>query len=88
MLKREDILSLGYLKKTQFKGSYRGMRFQLQKETQEEEQGLRVYAWPEPFAYDCTDEDKKRSRALPFNEEGIVQAVEWLNEVYGEIVKE
>ena len=49
MLTRDDVLSLGYLKKATFHGSYRGMRFQMQKSSREEETFLLVYAWPEPF---------------------------------------
>ena len=41
MLKREDVLSLGYLAKAKFNGSYRGMRFMLEKDG---EDGLKVWA--------------------------------------------
>lgn len=85
MLKREDVLSLGYLKKTAFRGSYQGMRFQMQKEEKEDEKLLKVYAWPEPFAFDKTEEEKKVDREFPFDNEGIDLAIVWLNEIHGKI---
>lgn len=87
MLKREDVLSLGYLKKAQFRGSYQGMRFLMKKETVKEENVLRVCAWPEPYGFEATEDEKKISKDFAFGEEGIVESVAWLNEVHGQIVK-
>ncbi len=80
MLKREDILSLGYLAKARFNGSHRGMRFMLEKG----DSGLEVWAWPEPFAFDYTQEEKFSCR-FSFDEDGLDQAINWLNEVYEKI---
>lgn len=85
MLKREEILSLGYLKKTAFSGSSEGMRFRLLKETKEEETILRVYAWPEPFAFDHTPGEQILSCEKAFSEDGIADAVQWLNEMHDSI---
>ena len=87
MLKREDVLSLGYLKKAVFRGSYRGMRFQMQKDTKEEETILKVYAWPEPFTFDKTADDLKVSQVFPFTTEGLDLAVDWLNETHPTIIQ-
>ena len=78
MLKREDVLSLGYLAKAKFNGSYRGMRFMLEKDG---EDGLKVWAWPEPYGFDYTQEEKK-SCTVTFDDEGLDQAIGWLNEIY------
>lgn len=80
MLKRKDVLSLGYLKKTTFNGSFEGVRFRLQKTEKDGDTLLKVWAWPEPFSFDQTAEEQKISCELPFHEEGIEQAVMWLNE--------
>jgi len=88
MLKREDVLSMGYLKKTPFKGSYRGMRFMLQK-AEDEGTGttfLRAWAWPEPYSFEHTDEGKKLQERFPFDETGVTDAIAWLNKVYEEVV--
>ena len=83
-------ISIPFLKKSRFTGSYRGMRYQLQKqekvvqeageEPEKTETVLRAVVWPEPLAYDRTPEEKKHSRDFPFETEGIWQAVAWLNE--------
>lgn len=85
MLKREDILSLAYLKKTAFSGSCEGMRFLLQKETKEDETVLKVYAWPEPFAFAHTPPEQILSCEKTFNEDGIIDAVQWLNSVHDQM---
>ena len=87
MLKREDVLSLGYLKKAIFRGSYQGMRFQMQKDSRDDETILKVYAWPEPFIFDKTDEALKISQEFPFTNEGLEQSVEWLNRAHVTITK-
>ena len=87
MLTREDVLSLGYLKKAVFHGSYRGMRFQLQKDSLEDETILRAYAWPEPFTFDKTADELKISQHFGFTNEGLEQSIQWLNQVYPSIKK-
>ena len=87
MITREDVLSLGYLKKAVFHGSYRGMRFQLQKDSLEDETILKVYAWPEPFTFGKTPDEQKISQHFPFSNEGLDGSIQWLNEVYPSVKK-
>ena len=87
MLTRDDILSLGYLKKATFHGSYRGMRFQMQKTSRDEETILTVYAWPEPFTFGNTADELKISQEFPFTNDGLQQSVDWLNSVHPTITK-
>ncbi|WP_075720419.1 hypothetical protein [Roseburia sp. 499] len=82
MIERKDILSIPYLKKTTFTGSYEGMRFRFALIKTEEEEHLEVCAWDAPYAYDSTPEEKKQRTNVEFSEEGICQGVEWLNEVW------
>ncbi len=42
MIRREDILSLEYLKKTEFTGSHRGLRYRLESKEYEGEKKLLV----------------------------------------------
>lgn len=79
MIERKDVLSIPYLKKTTFSGSYRGMRFLLKMEKGEEKDTLLVNCWPEPYSFEVTKEDKD-SEEFEFSEEGIQKAVAWLNE--------
>ena len=82
MLKREDFLSLNFVKKEDFTGSHKGMRFMLHQETLEEEKKLKVYVWSEPFGFDATPDEEKLSELFAFSEEGLAQAIAWMNERY------
>ena len=87
MLTRDDVLSLGYLKKAVFHGSYRGMRFQMQKSSRDEETILQVYAWPEPFTFGNPADELKISQEFSFDNDGLAQSVDWLNTVHPTITK-
>lgn len=82
MLSREDFLSLNFVKKEDFTGSHRGMRFMLRQETVEEEKKLKVYLWSEPFGFEATPDEEKISALFAFSEEGLAQAIDWMNENY------
>ena len=82
MLSREDFLSLNFVKKEDFTGSHKGMRFMLQQETVEEEKKLKVYLWSEPFGFEATPDEEKISALFEFSEEGLAQAIDWMNENY------
>lgn len=84
-------ISIPYLKKSRFTGSFRGMRYLLEKaeRTIEEAQGeepaktenvICAVIWPEPFNYEITADEKKHSQDFPFTTEGIWEAVAWLND--------
>ncbi|WP_432628234.1 hypothetical protein [Brotaphodocola sp.] len=84
-------ISIPYLKKSRFTGSFRGMRYLLEKGERiiEEAQGeepaktepvIHAVIWPEPFNYEVTEEEKKHSRDFTFTTDGIWEAVAWLNE--------
>ena len=68
MIERNDVLSIPYLKKTTFAGSYRGMRFLLKMEKGEEKNALTATCWAEPYSFDATKAEDK--------------AVDWLNEMW------
>lgn len=82
MIERKDILSIPYLKKTTFTGSYEGMRFRFALIKSEEEEHLEICAWEAPYAYDFTTEEKKQRKDVAFSEEGIQEGIDWLNEVW------
>jgi len=85
MLSRGDFLSLNFVKKEDFAGSYQGMRFMLHQEIVEEEKKLKVYLWSEPFGFEATPEEEKLSELFEFSEEGLSQAIDWMNEKYEDI---
>ena len=42
---------------------------------------LGVWVWPEPFDFQKTPEERKEFRELPFNEDGVLEGLAWLNEI-------
>lgn len=80
MINREDILSLEYLKKTEYTGSHQGMRYRLEGVAGEEGKKLLVTVWPEPFNFVTTPEEQKQHEEFDFSEDGIVDAVAWMND--------
>lgn len=82
MLTRADFLSLNFVKKEDFAGSHKGMRFMLHQETVDEQKKLKVYIWSEPFGFEATPDEKKLSELFEFSEDGLEQAIDWMNERY------
>lgn len=83
MINRSDILSMEYLKITEFTGSHQGMRYRLEGITETDENGggkrLRATVWPEPFNFHTTPEDRKTSAEFDFSDDGVQDAVDWMN---------
>ena len=79
MIDRQDILSMEYLKKTEFTGSHQGMRYRLEGISAEEGKKLRVTVWPEPFNFFTTPVEEKESAEFSFDEDGVTDAVAWMN---------
>ncbi len=89
MIRREDVLSMEYLKKTEYTGGYRGMRYRLEKSASKADNGddisvLLVTIWPEPFNFFTTPEELKEKEEFTFDEDGVVDAIAWMNDRYFE----
>jgi hypothetical protein len=69
-----------YLKKSEYTGSHQGLRYRLEKVTKTERQQLKATVWPEPFGFRKTPEAQKTSAFFVFSEEGVKEAVRWMNE--------
>ena len=80
MIKREDILSMEYFKKTEYTGSHQGMRYRLEGVASDAGKKLRCTVWPEPFNFFKTPESEKEVQEFSFDEDGIVDAIAWMND--------
>lgn len=80
MIQREDILSMEYLKKAEFTGCHKGMRYRLEKVEKDGEKKLKATVWPEPFNFITTPPEQKQSEFFAFEEAGVAEAVAWMNE--------
>lgn len=76
---REDILSMEFLKKSEYTACHQGMRYRLESVIHEEKKCLKATIWPEPFNFLHTPEEEKESRLFTFDEDGIVDAIGWMN---------
>lgn len=84
MLDRSEYMPLEYFKKQRWSGSYQGMRFLFQKQTEEETAYLVVTVWKEPYSFEATPEEKKTTERFGLDEEGRLQAIRWLEQQYEE----
>ena len=78
MIKREDLLTLNFYKKEKFTGSFKGMRYRVEKT----EEGLKATVWPEPMNYANTPDEQKTEATFSFDENGLCQAADWLSSQY------
>ena len=67
-----------YLKKAEYTGCHQGMRYRL--EGADGGKKLKCTIWPEPFNFFTTPDSEKETAEFPFEEEGVVKAVAWMNE--------
>lgn len=80
MLERKDILSLEFYKKSPFHGSYKGIRYRIEKdENQSEEVRLKCTTWPEPYSFEATDEELMEYYYTSFDEKGLEDIVDHIN---------
>lgn len=81
MILREDILSMEYLKKTEYTACHQGMRYRMEQDKNDDgETKLKVTIWPEPFNFVTTPQEEKESKIFDFSEDGIMDAVGWMND--------
>lgn len=82
MIKRNDILAFNFYKKEKFNGSYKGMRYLIQKSEKDEESIFLVTTWPGPYNYATTDESLRIEKEFPFIEDSLNEITDYLNQTY------
>ena len=74
---------LPYINRGTYTGSYKGMRYRLcKKETEEKGKYLETIIYPEPYGFEATPEEEKKTGEFPFTNEGFDEAIAWLNQEY------
>ena len=82
-----------YLYGEAFLGSFKGMRYRLAREPLknvifvkpsdiDDDPVFLAEVWPEPFSYEKTEDSLKKRMEFSFDEEGLNEAVAWLNAEY------
>ncbi len=80
MITKDDVLSLAYLKKTDYTGSHQGIRYRMECITVDEEKQLLVTVWPEPSNFIKTKDELKKRNTFDFSQDGITDAIAWMND--------
>ncbi|MCI7794933.1 MAG: hypothetical protein MR528_01335 [Lachnospiraceae bacterium] len=84
MIDLNGMISIPFLKKTVFTGSCHEMNFMIKKVSEDDTDKTRAIAWPGPFCFEKTEDEKKVFSDFPFTHDGILEAVAWLNRHYEE----
>ncbi len=73
-------ISLNYIKKAPLPGSDQGLRYMFRSEMdQEDKKILAAYAWPEPLCFAKTEPSLIKRMVFALDNDGLEQAIEWLN---------
>lgn len=80
MIDLSGIVGIPLLKKSRFTGSDKNMCFMLEKRTEDDVTRMAAVVWPGPYCHDSTPDEKKTTEFFEFSEDGLKQAVEWMNE--------
>lgn len=83
MIDLSGIIGIPLLKKSRFTGSDKTMNYVLEKHSEGDDISLAAIYWHGPFCSDKTLKEEKEEKRFPFTEEGLAQAVTWLNEQNG-----
>ena len=80
-------ISLNYVKKEPYTGSFGGQRFKLEKyvPAEGEDAVLRLWLWPGPLCFEKTEEDKRSFNDYSMDQAGLDSAVDRLMEMQEEI---
>ncbi len=80
-------ISLNYVKKEPYTGSFGDQRFKLEKyvPAEGEDAVLRLWLWPGPLCFEKTEEDKRSFNDYSMDQAGLDSAVDRLMEIQEEI---
>ena len=84
---RSDLLPLSFLEKSVYTGSKGGLRFRLEKQTLETEDGvtkksIRCLYWKGRLSYEHTPKEDIREASFPFTEEGLQEICSFLTKEF------
>nr|WP_317379386.1 hypothetical protein [uncultured Faecalimonas sp.] len=84
MIDLYGIVSIPFLKKSAFSGSFRQMRYRLEKAASDEGEKLRATCWWRDVCWEKVLEEEKHCAQFSFDKEGLAEAVAWMNQKYEE----
>ncbi|MBO5372813.1 MAG: GNAT family acetyltransferase [Lachnospiraceae bacterium] len=84
MIQRKDLLAFDFYKKEKFTGSYKGMRYLIQKAAIDETAVFLVTTWSGPYSYANTDASLRTEKSFPFEAASLEEITDYLNQTYQE----
>ena len=81
---REDLkipltmLSINFLNKLPFKGSYNGKRFLFKKDVDSGKECLKLYLWKDLYSFENTDEKEMVIKEFDYSKDGIEQGIDFV----------
>lgn len=84
MIDLYGIVSIPFLKKSAFTGSFRTMRYRLEKAETEDKNRLKATCWWRDVCWEKVLDDEKHSADFSFDKEGLEETIVWLNQIYEE----
>jgi len=82
MIKSSDLFHIPFYDKARFTGSCGGMRFCIEKITEDDTPRLKAWIYPGPLCFDKTPDEQKESELFEFSEDGLSLIADWLNSQY------
>lgn len=82
MISPQDLLSFAFYKKEKFTGSFRGMRYLIQKASENDSDIFEIFTWPGPYNFASTEDSKKIRKTFPFEADSLEGIAAYLNHIY------
>lgn len=73
-----SMLSISFLHKLPYKGSYKGKRFMFRKREEDAKNYLDVYVWADFFNFENTEEENIKNTKVDFSKEGIEEGLAFI----------
>ncbi len=84
MIQSTDLFHLSFYKKSPYTGSIKGMRYYIEKTTENDTDVFCVHIFPGPLCFEKTADELKQSRTFAFSEESMVLIADCINEQYAQ----
>lgn len=76
----KTLIPVGGLKKEPFSGEHHGMRYYFCAD--EDKTSFSVFIYPDPWSFEKTPDEEKRSTSFPMTNEGMDAAIAWLQNAF------
>ena len=83
MIDASQIMPLNFfMYKGVYSGEHHGMRYRIKKAGEKPDEVLEAYVWQKPYSFAATPKEEIISDTFPLSEEGRLQLVDWLKQMY------